>query len=76
VKDPQRLLRLPGFVNRKHKYHQAPPTAQLVVCEPARRYSWKDLQPKHAPEPLQPRDFTPEELAAMPPVAPGSLSRV
>ena len=50
----QQKLRLPGFVNRKAKYADNPPTATLVVCEPERRYSWRDIAPKTFPEPAAP----------------------
>ena len=51
VIDAQRLMRLPGFINRKEKYKSDPPTARLVECEPGRRFSWKDIQPKLCAEP-------------------------
>lgn len=47
VSDWQRLTRLPGFSNPKKEYGSPPPMAKLVACHPERRYSWKDIQPKH-----------------------------
>ena len=52
VCDWQRLTRLPGFANPKPEYGSPPPMAKLVACHPERRYSWKDIQPKHCEPPL------------------------
>lgn len=70
VCDRQRIMRIPGFVNRKQDYAGNPPLARLVKCDPSLRYSWKDLQPKCS--------RPPEEVPPVKPIKkerkPGSLS--
>ena len=70
VCDRQRIMRIPGFVNRKQDYASNPPLARLVKCDPSLRYSWKDLQPNCS--------RPPEEVPSVKPIKkqrkPGTLS--
>ncbi len=77
VCDPQRLMRLPGFPNRKRKYADRDPVpmARLVACDAGRRFSWHELEPRSTPEPRMRTQLTPEQVAALPPVPVGSVSR-
>jgi len=74
VCDPNRLMRLPGFPNRKRKYAGTTPVARLLTCDPTRRFSWRDIEPRHEPEPRARVELTAEQLAALPPVPAGSMS--
>jgi hypothetical protein len=76
VSDWQRKMRLPGLKNCKDKYAPDYPYSQLVVAEPSRRYSWRDLQPRHMPEPTRSLEPTPEQLAEIARLPPGSMSEL
>jgi putative DNA primase/helicase len=72
VSDWQRLTRLPGFANPKPEYGAPPPVAKLIACHPERRYSWKDLQPKHCEPPLDDAPPMPRDAYDGPP-RPGDI---
>jgi len=74
VSDWQRKMRLPGLFNVKEKYAPDYPLSRLVFAEPSRRYSWRDLQPRHMAEPVRRPEPTPEQLAEVARLPPGSMS--
>jgi hypothetical protein len=76
VSDWQRKMRLPGFFNVKDKYAPDYPLSRLVFAEPARRYSWRDLQPRHLPEPSRRPEPTAEQVAEVARLPPGSMSEL
>jgi hypothetical protein len=76
VSDWQRKMRLPGLLNVKEKYAPDYPLSRLVFAEPSRRYSWRDLQPRHMPEPQQRPEPTREQLAEVARLPPGSMSEL
>ena len=76
VADWQRKMRLPGLFNVKEKYAPDYPLSRLVFAEPSRLYSWRDLQPRHMPEPTRRPEPTPEQLAAVTKLPAGSMSEL
>lgn len=76
VSDWQRKMRLAGLLNVKEKYALDYPLSQLVVAEPARRYSWRDLQPRRMAEPVRRPEPTPEQLSAVAKLPAGSMSEL
>lgn len=76
VSDWQRKMRLPGFFNVKDKYAPDYPLSRLVFAEPSRRYSWRDIQPRHLPEPERRPEPTPEQVAEVARLPAGSMSEL
>jgi hypothetical protein len=76
VSDWQRKMRLPGLLNVKADYAPDYPVSRLVFAEPSRCYSWRDLQPRHTPEPERRPEPTPEQIAAVAKLPAGSMSEL
>ncbi|NCY03901.1 MAG: hypothetical protein EBX36_13585, partial [Planctomycetia bacterium] len=60
----------------KEKYAPDYPLSRLVFAEPSRRYSWRDLQPRHMAEPVRRPEPTPEQIAEVARLPPGSMSEL